>query len=324
VTGRRRLLIALGAGLAWPPLKVFAQQAGGMPVVGVLGLGIERRVETLRDGLRKLGYAEGKSIRLEERATGDRYARLTEIAEEYVRLKVDVIVAMGNTAVVAARKATATIPIVMVAATDPVKEKLAVSLSHPGGNVTGVTTIGQETSPKRLELVKEAIPGITRVGVLWNPDSRGSTNSLAQTQEAAKSLKLQLQLVEARSAADFDKAFEALAGSRIHVFVQMPASMFSANRGPLLESAAKHRMAGVFSTQDWDDEGTFIKYGPDYIESFRYASTYVDKILKGAKPGDLPIEQTTKYELVVNLKTAKALGIKVSRTILVRADRVIE
>ncbi|MEK6243695.1 MAG: ABC transporter substrate-binding protein [Pseudomonadota bacterium] len=295
-----------------------------MPVVGVLALGIEGRIEPLREGLRRLGYVEGRNIRLETRATGDRYARLAEIADEFVRLKVDVIVAFGNTATVAARKATSTIPIVMVAGVDPVKEKLAASLSRPGGNVTGVTTILHEMVPKRLELTKEAMPGLTRVGILWNPDSRGSTNSLAHTQEAAKTLKLQLQVVEVRSSGDLDKAFETLAKSRTNVFVVMGAGAFSAYREQLLESATKHRLAGVFSSGDWSDSGALIAYGPDRFEADRHSAVYVDKILKGAKPGDLPIEQPTKLELVVNLKTAKTLGIKISQSILVRADRVIE
>jgi putative ABC transport system substrate-binding protein len=271
-----------------------------------------------------LGYVEGRNIRLEERAAGDRYARLTDIAEEFVRLKVDVIVAIGNTAAMAASKATQAIPIVMVAGVDPVKEKLAVSLARPGGNVTGVTTILQEMVPKLLELTKEAMLGLTRVGILWNPESRGSTNSLAQAHEAAKTLKLQLHVVEARSSDDFDKAFNALAGTRIKVFVLMGASMFVANRKQLIESAVKHRLVGIFPTQDWDDSGVLLVYGPDISEHFRHAAVHVDKILKGAKPGELPIEQPTKFELVVNLKAAKKLGIKLPQSILVRADRVIE
>ena len=324
MNARRKLLLALGTVLVWRPPQTLAQKTASMPVVGVLALGIEGRIEWVREGLRKLGYVEGRNIRLEERAVDDRYARLADIVNEFVRLKVDVIVAIGNTATVAASKATSTIPIVMVAGADPVREKLAASLSRPGGNVTGVTTIVQEMVPKRLQLVKEAMPGLTQVGILWNPDSRGSTNSLAQTQEAAKALKLQLRLVEARSADDFDKAFEALARSRTSVFVAMTAGMFEANRRQLLQSAAKHRLAGVFSARHWGDSGALLTYGPDLFEAVRHAAVYVDKILKGAKPGELPIEQPTKFELVVNLKTAKTLAIKIPQSILVRADRVIE
>lgn len=324
MTARRKILFALGAGALWWPLRAVAQRAGAMPVVGILALGIEGRAARVREGLRKLGYVEGRNIRLEERAAGDRYARLAEIADEFVRLKVDVIVAMGTTATVAARKATSTIPIVMVAGVDPVKEKLAASLSRPGGNVTGVTTIVQEIVPKRLQLTQEAMPGLTRVGILWNPDSKGSTNSLAQAREAAKTLKLQLQIVEVRSTGDYDRAFETLAKSRTNVFVWLPTGMFAANRKQLLESAAKHRVAGVFSSGEWGDSGGLIAYGPDFLEAERHTAVYVDKILRGAKPGDLPIEQPMKLELVVNLKTAESLGIRFPQSILVRADRVIE
>lgn len=324
MTTRRIFLLALGAGAFWRPLQAIAQRAGSMPIVGILTLGIEGRADRVREGLHKLGYVEGRNVRLEERAAGDRYARLAEIADEYVRLKVDVIVAMGTTATVAASKATSTIPIVMVAGVDPVKEGLAASLSRPGRNVTGVTTIIQEMVPKRLQLAKEAMPGLTRVGILWNPDSKGSTNSLSQAREAANLLNLQLQVVEARSASVLDKAFESLAKTRTNVFVSLPTSMFSANREQFLKSAAKYRLAGIVSSGEWADGGGLIAYGPDQSEAHRHAAVYVDKILRGAKPGDLPIEQPTKLEMVVNLKTAKALGITIPRSVLVRADRLIE
>jgi putative ABC transport system substrate-binding protein len=187
-----------------------------------------------------------------------------------------------------------------------------------------VTTIGQEIVPKRLELAKETIPGLTRIGVLWDPESKASTNSLAQAQDAAKVLKLQLEIVEARSPADFDKAFRTLAKARIRVFVLMSAGMFGVNRQQLLESAVRHRLIGVFTTGEFVDGGAPLAYGADFFESQRHAAAYVDKILKGGKPAELPIEQATKSELVVNLKTARTLGIKIPQSILVRADRVIE
>jgi putative ABC transport system substrate-binding protein len=321
---RRKFLLALGAGAVWQPLQGFAQAAGPMPIVGFLALSVEGRADRLREGLRKLGYVEGRNIRLEERAAGDRYARLAEIAEEFVRLKVHVIVAVGTTATVVASKATSTIPIVMLAGVDPVKEGLAASLARPGGNVTGVTTIVQEIVPKRLQLAKEAMPGLSRVGILWNPDSRGSTNSLSQAREAAKALKLQLQVVEARSAGDFDKAFETLARSGTRIFLWLPTGMFQANPKQLLDSAARHRVAGVFSSRQWAENGGLIAYGPDSFESDRHVAQYVDRILKGARPGELPIEQPTKLDLVVNLKAAKALDVTIPSSILVRADRVIE
>jgi putative ABC transport system substrate-binding protein len=324
MTGRRKYLLALGAGALWRPLQVFAQKAGAVPVVGVLALGVEGRVGDLREGLRRLGHVDGRSVRLEERVAGERYERLAEIANEYVRLKVDVIVSFGTSATVAARKATATIPIVMMAGVDPVKEKLAASLSRPGGNVTGVSTIVQELVPKRLELAKETFPNLARLGILWNPDSKGSANSLAQAQSHAKSLNLQLQVVEARSSADYARAFETLAKARAPAYVSLPTGMFATSRKPLLDSAAKHRLGGIFPSGDWGDSGGLLTYGPDVSEAVRRAAVFVDKILNGAKPGDLPIEQPTKLELVVNLKAAKALGITIPRSVLLRADRVIE
>ena len=299
-------------------------QQTAMPAVGVLALNIEERAAVVRDALRDLGYVDGRNIRIEERRVDNRYARLDEIISELIRLKMSVIVAIGNTSVVAVSKATSTIPIVMVAGVDPVKEGLAASLSRPGRNLTGITTIVQDLVPKRLELVREAMPEISQVGVVWNPDSRGSTNSLAQTHAAAKALKLQLQVVEARTSGDFDKAFGFLARSNISVFVLMSAGMFEANRAQVLESARKNRLAGIYSSSQWGDGGGLITYGPDFFHAQRRAAFYVDRILRGEKPGDLPIEQPTKLELVVNLKTAKTLGIKIPRSILVRADRVIE
>ena len=296
-----------------------------MPVVGVINLEVGTRVAQLREGLRTLGYVEGRNIRIEERAAGDRYERLADIADEYVRLKVDVIVAMGNTATEIARKATSTIPIVMTAGVDPVKSGLAASLSRPGGNVTGLSTILQELTPKRLEMTKEAVPGLSRVGILWNPDSKSSTASFAQAQVAAKALNLQLQVAEARTSGDFDKALQALFKAGIKVVIVLDNSMFTANRKQLTDSAKKHRLAAVISSPgSWADSGYLLAYGTNSAELYRHAAVYVDKILKGAKPGDLPIEQPTKFELIVNMKLAKSLRIKIPQSILLRADKVIE
>ena len=205
---RRDAILALGAAALVPQLSV-AQVAGTMPVIGILGLGVEERSAYLREGFRKLGYIEGRNIRLEERVVGDRYERLVEVANEFVHMKVSVIAAIGSTAAQVAAKATSTIPIVMASGLDPVKAGLAASLARPGGNVTGVSMIIQEIVPKRLALAKEAAPGLRRVGVLWNPDSQGSVNSLAATRDAAATLGLSLLVVEARSEGDFDRAFAA-------------------------------------------------------------------------------------------------------------------
>lgn len=324
MTARRRFLVVFGAAAAWQPLCSLAQTSGTPAVIGVLALGNPGRVAHLRDGLRAMGYVEGRHYRLEERAIGDNYAQLAEVAAEYVRLKVDLIVALGTTATLAAGKASRAIPIVMVAGLDPVQEKLAASLARPGGNVTGLTTIIQELVPKQLELVKEAAPKLPRVGVLWNPDSRGSANSLAQAEEAARTLKLRLQIVSARTAGDLEPALAALAASGTRVFVAMPAGMFTANRERLLAAVVKHRLAGVFPSSEWTGDGVFMSYGTDALAADRRSAVYVDKILKGAKPGELPIEQPTRFEMQLNLKTAKTLGIKIPHSILVRADRVID
>jgi putative ABC transport system substrate-binding protein len=324
MTARRRLLLCCCAVAPWLPMAATAQTSGAPAVIGVLAIGNPGRVAQLREGLRLLGYVEGRHFRFEERAIGDNYSRVAEIAAEYVRLKVDLIVALGTTAALAAGKATSTIPVVMVAGLDPVQEKLALSLARPGGNVTGLTTIIQELVPKHLELVKEAAPRLPRIGLLWNPDSRGSSRSLAQAEEAAKTLKLRLHIVQARTAGEFEPAFSALANAGTQIFVVMQAGMFTANREQLLAVAAKHRLGGVFASSDWTGDALFMSYGTDAGAADRRSAVYVDKILKGAKPGELPIEQPVRFEMQVNLKTAKALGIKVPHGILVRADRVIE
>ena len=319
---RRAAILAVGAAALVPRASV-AQATGMMPVVGILGLGVEERSGYLREGLRKLGYTEGRNIRFEERVVGDRYERLVEVANEFVQMKVNVIAALGSTAVQVAAKATSTIPIVMVSGLDPVKAGFAASLARPGGNVTGVSNIIQETAPKRLALTKEAVPGLRRVGVLWNPDSQGSVNSLAATRDAAAALGLGLMVVEARSESDFDSAFAALAKERVRVFLVMAASMFALHRKRLLASAVSHGVAGVFSAPDVHDDGALLAFGTSGSEPYRRMATYVDKILKGTKPGDIAIEQPAEFELVVNLRTAAAVGIKVPQSLLLQAHRVI-
>ena len=319
---RRDAILTFGAAALVPRLSV-AQAAGTIPVVGILGLGVEERSAYLREGLRKLGYTEGRNIRLEERVVGDRYERLVEVANEFVHMKVNVIAALGSTAAQVAAKATSTIPIVMASGLDPVKAGLVASLARPGGNVTGVSTIIQEIAPKRVALAKEAVPGLRRIGVLWNPDSQGSVNSLAATRDAAAALGLSLLVVEARSESDFDSAFAALAKERVRVFLVMAASMFAVHRKRLFASARSHAIAGVFSDPDWHEDGALLAYGASGSEPYRRMATYIDRILKGNKPGDIAIEQPTEFELVVNLRTAAAVGIKVPQSVLLQANRVV-
>lgn len=323
---RRQLLLALGGGMIGASLRAVAQQPASMPLVAILGIGDPQRGPALRESLQKLGYTEGRNIRVEERAAGARYARLGEFANELVYLKPAVIVALSSTATEAARQATSTIPIVMIAGLDPVKAKFAASLSRPGGNVTGVTTAIQEITPKQFELARESFPGLSRIGIIWTPTSRLSTTQFSEVQEAAKSFKLELLPIAVNSPSDFDGAFAKLAKSRVNVFILLGGNMFIQNQKQFLDLAAKHRMAGIFSSAGFAEAGGLIGYGVASLstEPARVAAVYVDKILKGAKPAELPIEQLSKVELTINLKTARALGIQLPQSILVRADRVIE
>lgn len=318
----RRALVATACAAALAPLAAFAQRTNLIPIVGVLGAGAAERVNALRDGLRVLGYEEGPNLRLLVRAAGDRYGPLPDHVAEFVRLKADVIVAIGSTSTVAAAKSG--LPVVMVAGFDPVKAKLAASLARPGGNVTGIALFLEELTGKRVQIAKEAVPGLHRIGVLWNPDSRASTTALAETKGAAKKLQLELHAVEARQPSEFDAAFDALVKARVKTVLVSGASMFQANRQALLASALAHRIAAICDVPAWGDAGALISYGVPESQSGGRAAAYVDKILKGVKPGEIPIEQPTWFEFVLNQKTAKALGLKMPGTILLQATRVIE
>lgn len=328
MNNRRRLVIALGAGAFATPFAAFAQRSpAGVPRIGLLWLGSSGPsplVAAFREGLRSHGYSEGRNFVLEDHSNVGRYEQLAEIAIELVRQKVDIIVTYGVTATQAARKATATIPIVMVAGSDPVAMGLANSLSRPGGNVTGLSMVTAELNAKRLELLKETIPGLRRVGVLMNPDSQGEVEQFKLLETAAQTLKLQLYAAEVRIVKDLESAFAAMGQRRPAAFVSVGSSMLLANRGRIVELAAKQKLPGVFPQSEFVDAGGLFSYGASLTDGLRRAATYVDKILKGAKPANLPIEQPTKFELLVNLKTAKALGVKIPDSIMLRADKVIE
>ena len=236
----------------------------------------------------------------------------------------DVIVAWGTTPALAARKATGTIPIVTTTGSDPVEMGLATSLARPGGNVTGLTSSGRELVGKRIELLKETLPGLSRIAVLWNPESRTQPLSLRDAEAAAKSLGLQVRPAEVRGPEDLEKAFASIAHQRPEALVLAPSNMFRAHRARIVELAARHRLPATFSDKGFVEAGGLMSYGSDEKAIFRQLANYVDRILKGAKPGDLPIEQPTKFELVINLKTAKALGLTIPPSLLVRADEVIQ
>jgi putative ABC transport system substrate-binding protein len=328
MTTRRELLIALGGGaLAWAG-TARAQAPAKVRRIGLLTAISPSEaaswLQAFRQGLRDLGWVEGKNLTIEYRYAEGRSDRLPELAADLVRLKVDIIVASAATAALAAQKATRTIPIVVAAAGDPVALGLAESLARPGGNVTGLSQMGQELIGKRVELLKEMVPKLSRVAVIWNPQNSASTLSWKEIQPPARQLGVQLQSLEVRSPDEFNKAFEAATQARAGALYVTGDPLFNENRKRIAERAAKSRLPSIHHLSEFADAGGLAAYGPDRADAFRRAATFVDKILKGAKPGDLPVEQSVKFELVINLKTAKAIGITIPRTVLFRADRVIE
>jgi ABC-type uncharacterized transport system substrate-binding protein len=322
---RRTFLGALGLSVLAAPLAAEAQP-GKAPRVGLLGLGSAESsplFEALRQGLRERGWVEGQNIAFEDRTHVDHHRRLPDVAAELVRLKVDVIVTWGTSTALAANKATRTIPIV-TAAGDLVEMGLAASLARPGGNVTGLTTSGRELIGKRIELLKETLPRLSRIAVLWYPESRTQPLQLKDAEAAAKSLRLQVRRAEARGPEDLEKVFATITHESAEALVLLASYMFQAHRLRIVELAARHRLPATFADRSFVEAGGLMSYGPDRKAISRQLANYVDRILKGAKPGDLPIEQPTKFELVINLKTAKALGLTIPPSLLARADEVIQ
>jgi len=312
------------------PLAAEAQQAAKIPRIGYLtgSLAASPHLpEAFRQGLRDLGYVEGRNVVIEYRDAGGNFERLPALAAELVALKVDVILAGGTPHALAAKHATRTIPIVFAGATGPVENGLVTSLARPGGNVTGLSNLAQELVGKRLEHLKQAVPGVSRVAVLWQPGAFGDRTEKGLRKEAevaARALGVRVQFVEARGPADFDRAFSEMTRARADAVAVLSGVMFNTERRRLVDLAAKNRLPAVYATRDGVDAGGLMSYGPNNADLFRRAATYVDRILKGAKPGDLPVEQPTKFELVINLKTANALGLKIPESLLRRADHVVE
>jgi ABC-type uncharacterized transport system substrate-binding protein len=307
-------------------LTAEAQQLPKVPRIGVLGaqwLG-PGPDNAFRDGLRQFGYVEGKNLAIEWRGTQARAERFPELAADLVRLKVEVIVATNNPAVAAAQKATTTIPIVMVLATDPVRLGFVASLARPAGNITGLTMQTPDIAGKRLELLKEAVPNLTRVAVLWDPTESGRRELVKDTEVAALRLGLQLQTVEARNDREIGSAFTAMTRERVGAVLVYGSSMLAAHRATIAELAVKSRLPTMSVAREWMDAGFVMSYGTNLNDMYRRAPYFVDKILKGAKPADLPVEQPTKFELVINVKTAKALSLTISPSLLLRADQVID
>ncbi len=282
-------------------------------------------VEALREGLRELGYVEGRNLTTEVRFAGTGGKPLAEHAAELVGLKVDVIVAVGGGAAVeAAKRVTTTTPIVMGASPDPVEAGFVSSLARPGGNVTGMSWLSSELSGKRLELLREIVPAVTRVGVLSNPSHPGEQLDRRELRLAAERLGIWLQYLPVKGSADFEHAFAALLRERAEAIVPVPDAVTLFQRNQLAEFALKHRLPTIASWREFTEAGCLMSYGPNLREGYKRLAGYVDRILKGAKPADLPVEQPMKFELVINLKTAKALSLTIPQSVLIRADQVIE
>jgi putative tryptophan/tyrosine transport system substrate-binding protein len=280
-------------------------------------------IDVFRQGLKELGYIEGKNIAIEYRYAEGKADRLPALAAELVGLKVEVVFTSSTPSVLAVKKVTSTIPIVFVSISDPVASGLVTSLARPGGNITGLSIVAVELSGKRLELLKEAVPSVTRVAFMWNSANPAQAPQWGEAQAAAQALGLQLQSLEVRSANDFDSAFEAALRERAQALVTTPAALLGAHLKRIVEFAAKNRLPTMYGNPQFVDAGGLMSYAPDYTVQYRRAAIYVDKILKGSKPADLPVEQPTKFEFVINLKAAKQIGLTIPPNLLARADRVI-
>ena len=284
-------------------------------------------IDAFRQGLRDLGYVEGQNILVEYRGADGKIERLPALATELIRLKVDLIVAGATPSARAAQQATATIPVVAVAMGDPVRDGLVASLARPGANITGSTFLGPELVPKRLAILKEALPGISRVAALWHPGAFGELTTrdmITETEAAARTLHVELRFVEARRADEFDRAFLAIASERADALIVFPSPMFFSERRRIVVLVSKHRLPSMFNAKEFVELGGLLSYGAAIADLNRRAAIHVDKILKGAKPADLPVEQPTKFDLVINLKAAKALGLTIPQSLLVRADELIQ
>jgi putative ABC transport system substrate-binding protein len=331
MNNRRKLIVALGAGALTAPLSSFAQQTAKVARIGYLSPNLAANSH-LRDaflqGLRDLGYVEGRNVVIEYRDAEGKVERHPALVAELVALKVDVIVVAGSTLTAqTAKQATSTLPIVFIAVGDPVGSGLVTSLARPGGNVTGLSNIGPELVGKCLELLKQAVPGVDRVAVLWVPGALGERTDkdmLKGAEVAGRALGVQLQFVDARGLENFDRAFSDMTSARAGGLTVLPSARLLREHRRLVDLAAKNRLPAVYTSREFVDAGGLMAYGANLADLYRRAATYVDKVLKGTKPADLPVEQPTKFELVINLKTAKALGLEIPPTLLTRADEIIE
>ena len=317
--------LALGPLLFALCMPAKAQPQEKVPRVGFLSTAslssLSPRLDAFRQGLRDLGYIEGKNIAIEYRSAEGNTDRLPGLAVELVGLKVDCIVTAGSSPTRAARKATGTIPIVMTNPGNPVQPGLVASLARPGGNITGLSSMSIDLAGKRLELLKEAIPKLLRAAIFSDP--RGETAAVKEIESAARSLNVQLIFLEVRTLVELENAFRSMAKSRADAFINGGGGFFNTHRLRTIELAAKHRLPGMYTEQEYVLAGGLMTYATSIPDLYRRSATYVDKILKGAKPADLPVEQPTKFELIINLKTAKQIGLTIPPNVLVRADKVI-
>ena len=330
---RRRNFIMALLGAALCPMPARSQQFKKIARIGFLITGSlespEQRLilSAFYQGLREHGYIDGQNVLVEVRAADSKIERFPALVSELVGLNLDVIVASNSVAGLAVQQATTTIPIVVPVMGDPVGDGLVSSLARPGGNITGLTFLGPQLVPKRLALLKEALPSAFRVAALWHPGAYGArtmNDMMNETGEAAQTLGLQLRLIDVRGPDELDKAFSAIADERADAVMVFPSPMLFAERKRIVDLAAKLRLPLISMGKEFVQLGGLMSYGADIIDSFRLSGNYVDKILKGAKPADLPVEQPTKFELFINRKTAKALGVEISAPLLSRADEVIE
>ena len=326
---RRSFIGALASALLATPLAADAQQAGKVYRIGILtnkaSDPAEARLwQAFRSGLRERGWIEGQNILIEFRAAEGNTGRLPELAADLVRLKVDLIVARSSIFVQPAKEATSSIPIVFLNHADPVGTGHVASLAGPGGNITGLAVLMTDLAPKELELLISAVPVARRIAVLLNPDAPSHTPALKALEDAGRPLRVQLQAVGVRTAPELEGAFAAMARARAQAVVVLGTAIFLAERQRVAELAIKHRLPTMSNLKDVVEAGGLMSYSPNWDDLFRRGAIYVDKILKGAKPADLPVEQATKFELVINLKTAKALGLTIPASLLQRADQVIE
>jgi ABC-type uncharacterized transport system substrate-binding protein len=320
------LLITLALGLLVAPLAPEAQPPTHVPRIGVFFAttpGRDPFVEAFLEGMRALGYAEGQHFVLESRGAAGQYERFPALAAELVRLPVDVLMVPNTSAALAAKQATNTIPIVMIGMGDPVGTGLVASLAWPGGNITGLAILQPELIGKQLEFLKAVLPTVSRVAVLWNPTNPSHALDVRAAEVAAQALGVQLHRVEARGPDAFDSAFAAMTSAHAGALLVLGDTMFREHRGRLAELAATSRLPTMHNSRPYEEAGGLLSYGVSLEDSWRRAATYVDKILKGAKPADLPVEQPMKFELVINLKTAEALGLTIPPTLLFQADKVI-